>query len=240
VSAKPVSVFDGRKKHLGLAVPSDNAAWFALDAAGRDLGRFANLRAASPPSTRASTCRDPGARFEGTGYGGEEMTTTGSEGAAFENERRNDMTINENPSTVGAVPGAEAETNKRPPSTTTKARRKGKRRKLTDREYWRLRATLPYGVWRERGTGCLVLFNRDYRPIWRMTPDGATTTPVTGPIHLPSGKSWIENDAQVYCWGDWPSPWFCEKTRAWCEQILRWFNVPDDAQLQTNRTVATL
>jgi hypothetical protein len=44
--SKPVSVSDGRNKHLGLAVPSDNAAWDAVDAEGRDLGRFASLRAA--------------------------------------------------------------------------------------------------------------------------------------------------------------------------------------------------
>jgi hypothetical protein len=63
MSAKVVSVSDGRKKHLGLAVPSDNATWFALDADGRDIGRFANLRAAiiaiNARTTRsvASSCK---------------------------------------------------------------------------------------------------------------------------------------------------------------------------------------
>jgi hypothetical protein len=135
------------------------------------------------------------------------------------------MTINESPRTVGAVQGVEVRTSSdKPSSSTKKPRRKGKRRKLTE---WHLRGVMPYGIWRERGTGDLIIFNRNYTPIWRRTPDGVTT-PVTDWIGT-TGKFWIEWDRQIYCYEGQPSPWCCEKTRKWCEWVLRMFDVPDDA-----------
>jgi hypothetical protein len=92
---------------------------------------------------------------------------------------------------------------------------KRSRRKPT--KYERMRAELPYGIWRE-ADGSEVLFNRDYWPLWRRKPDG-TVSRVDDPIR--HGKMWIHWVAQDHFFNDSNPPWHNAATRELCEAILR-------------------
>jgi hypothetical protein len=114
---------------------------------------------------------------------------------------------------------------------TYRARRSPRRRvrkapRRDDAERLYLRQTLPYGAWSEKD-GSIVLFNRNYEPLWRRSPDG-TTTKVTGAISH-RGVVWIDWTKQEHFFHDGCTPWHNVKTRELCESILRWFDVPGGA-----------
>jgi hypothetical protein len=89
------------------------------------------------------------------------------------------------------------------------------RRKPTRREV--MRRELPYGIWIEKN-GAEVLFNRDYRPIWRRRP-GGNVSRVRDPIG-PSGEMWIYWVSQDHFYNDGCTPWHDAKSRKRCEAIL--------------------
>jgi hypothetical protein len=60
-----------------------------------------------------------------------------------------------------------------------------------------MRIVLPYGKWR-CADGTEVLFNRDYRPIWKKHPNGA--------IVAADPDEWINFSKQEYFFGDHNSP----------------------------------
>jgi hypothetical protein len=93
----------------------------------------------------------------------------------------------------------------------------------SDREYWWMRETLPYGWWVERD-GSWVLFNRYYFPIWRRTPDGVVSR-VDGPWRY--GKIWINWVRQEYFYNDGFLPWHYPEVREFLEQEVLgcWFDV---------------
>jgi hypothetical protein len=93
---------------------------------------------------------------------------------------------------------------------------KRSRRKPT--KYERMRAELPYGIWRERDNS-EVLFNRDYSPLWRRKSDGSVSR-VDDPIGA-GGKRWIHWVDQRWFFNDGNPPWRNRATRELCEAILR-------------------
>jgi hypothetical protein len=131
------------------------------------------------------------------------------------------MTTKKSPSAGETAPGVKGRLGERASNSTRRALRKGKR--PSDREYYRQRSMLPYGLWIERDTDALVLFNRYYVPIWRRSPDGKVTA-VTGPWRY--GKLWIDWKQQEYFYHDGCTPWHHPEVREFLEGILfDWFDV---------------
>jgi hypothetical protein len=58
---------------------------------------------------------------------------------------------------------------------------------------------------------------------------GRKTTPVTGPTGLREGVVWIYWVQQEHLYHDGCTPWNCAATRELCEEVLSWFDVPQDA-----------
>lgn len=75
----------------------------------------------------------------------------------------------------------------------------------------RMRAELPYGMWR-CADAREVLFNRRYTPIWQRYP-GQPATPADPAEWVPFvWQGWFYDDGQL--------PWYHAPTRKRCERIL--------------------
>ncbi len=75
----------------------------------------------------------------------------------------------------------------------------------------RMRLELPYGVWTCAG-GTEVLYNRDYRPIWRRTPHGRVE-----PFHRSELIPWKN---QKWFYNDNNPPWEDRGTLRRCKKAL--------------------
>lgn len=81
----------------------------------------------------------------------------------------------------------------------------------------RLRANLPYGLWRLEN-GREILFNRAYQPIWERAPEA--------PPKPADRNEWVQGAscAQViFFYDDACVPYRDSNTRKSCEEVLRQF-----------------
>jgi hypothetical protein len=79
-----------------------------------------------------------------------------------------------------------------------------------------IRLYLPYGYWVEQN-GARVIFNRDYKPMWRVH-DGGLTERI---------DPWdrIHFNQQVFLWEDAKTPWHSPLLRQTLEETLKAWNL---------------
>ena len=74
-----------------------------------------------------------------------------------------------------------------------------------------MRLYLPYGYWVEEG-GVRVIFNRDYKPMWRILVDGT--------VQRLEPWLWIKFMRQVFLWDDACTPWHSSDLKCHLEDLL--------------------
>jgi hypothetical protein len=79
-----------------------------------------------------------------------------------------------------------------------------------------MRIVMPYGKWK-CADGTEVLFNRDYRPIWKRHPNGT--------VEAADPDEWVKFTSQEYLFGDHNTPDGNRETYRICINQLRDWNV---------------
>jgi hypothetical protein len=79
-----------------------------------------------------------------------------------------------------------------------------------------MRLYLPYGVWTEPD-GSQVIFNRDYKPLWRVRMDGT--------VDRIEPWLWIDFVDQRFLWEDARTPWRDRILQAELRQLLSEFRI---------------
>ncbi|MGD9649365.1 MAG: hypothetical protein AB7U41_01090 [Dongiaceae bacterium] len=79
-----------------------------------------------------------------------------------------------------------------------------------------LRFIMPYGQW-ICDDGTKILHNRDYHPIWSMSPDGK--------VESPAPETWVRYSKEEWFFEDGTEPWTTKETKIKCDKILNEFGV---------------
>lgn len=88
----------------------------------------------------------------------------------------------------------------------------------------RMRATLPYGCWTE-DDGAKVLFARDYRPMWKIYPDGKVSPDEGRRRRWGRTVNWVRME---HYFNDDNPPWRNKETAQKCKNILINYGIEED------------